>query len=554
MRVGHAVIMGSLAVGAVMPPALAFTAGHAHQIGHWDKPFAEAACPADNAGCPPVPQALAALGNGRVFYFQGVEGGRRTSQGGPEGSARLLDLGAGAAPRWSAPDTEGPATLPCSDIAQLADGRLLVAGGASIDLATTLKGGTTRGASSSWILDAAGTSLQGAAPLRGDRRHSSLVTLADGTLLAAGGSTTSAPTGRTVPAVRTETFHPEAGRWTENYIGPASESALPPLPQLFLMPNGKVFYGGAGHTDTPARGPAAALDGIQQLFDPDASTWQVTGPSPWGARRDATSVLLPLGPPYGRATVLTFGGNSGTESSLMSLSTLATVDRAGVVQNELTGAMHRARSSADAVPLPDGTVLALGGTGVGAGPEEAAAELFVPGAYPETQMSALGRWYKMATPHHNRTRHHSAVLLADGRVLLGGHAPDGHGLSGLTGDRPDASFEIFTPPYLYRSHSRPTIRSAPEAIDWGRAFDVATPQALSIHSVMLMRLASPQHSTDSDVRALRLAFIRASGRLKVAAPPDGAVAPPGYYYLFINQDTPKGPVPSVARIIRVGDS
>jgi hypothetical protein len=64
-----------------------------------------------------------------------------------------------------------------------------------------------------------------------------------------------------------------------------------------------------------------------------------------------------------------------------------------------------------------------------------------------------------------------------------------------------ASFEIFTPHYLYRSRARPTIRSVPEVIAWGEQFDVGTAQALSIHSVVLMRLASPQHSTDSDVRA-----------------------------------------------------
>jgi hypothetical protein len=420
-----------------------------------------------------------------------------------------------------------------------------------VDLRSPAESGTTRSATSSWILDPGSASLQPTAPLHGDRRYSSLVTLTDGSLLAAGGLTTTTPTGRAVPAVRTETFHPEAGAWTENYTGPASESALPALPQLFLMPNDRVFYGGAGHTVTPASEQAAALAGIQQFFDPATSSWEVVGPSPWGARQDATSVMLPLGPPYHRATVLTFGGNSGTGSSVTSMSTLATVDRSGTVENKVTGAMYRARSSAVAVPLPDGSVLALGGAGVGAGPEEADAELFVPGAERQTQASAPGRWYKVATPNHNRTHHHSAVLLADGRVLLGGHTPDDR-LSTVTGDRPDASFEIFAPHYLYRSHARPVIRAVPEAIAWGQQFDVETAQALSIQSVVLMRLASPQHGTDSDVRTLRLAFNRASGRLEVTAPPNGAVAPPGYYYLFVNQQTPKGPVPSVARIVRVG--
>ena len=541
-------LAGAVAFWAFMPPAQSLTPGNADRIGHWGPTFEEAACPAGDAGaCPPVPQALAMLKNGRVFYFQGMEDGRRTLEGGPEGSSRFLELGAGA-PRWSVPDTAGQAALPCADIAQLADGRLMVASGSSAYLGVSTDG--TPSSSSSWILDPASFSLQPAAHLRGDRRHFSLVTLADGSLLAAGGSTTTTRTGRAVPAARTETFHPEAGSWTENYTGPASETALPALPQLFVMPNGRVFYGGAGHADTPESEPAAALTGIQQFFDPATSTWQVVGPSPLGARQDATSVMLPLGPPYHKATVLTFGGNSGTGSSLAAVSTLTTVDRAGTVQNSLTGRMHRGRSSADAVPLPDGTVLALGGTGVGAGPEEAGAELFVPGAPAETSSSAPGRWYKMATPNLNRTHHHSAVLLPDGRVLLGGNWPHGHGLPGV--DRPDASFEIFTPHYLYRSRMRPTIRSAPEAIAWGERFEVGTAQPLNINSIVLMRLASPQHGTDSDVRTLWLDFTRASGRLEVTAPPDGSVAPPGYYYLFVNKETSRGIVPSVARIVRVG--
>jgi hypothetical protein len=40
--------------------------------------------------------------------------------------------------------------------------------------------------------------------------------------------------------------------------------------------------------------------------------------------------------------------------------------------------------------------------------------------------------------------------------------------------------------------------------------------------------------------------------LSAVAPPSGVVAPPGYYYLFIMKDSPKGPIPSVARIVRLG--
>jgi hypothetical protein len=32
------------------------------------------------------------------------------------------------------------------------------------------------------------------------------------------------------------------------------------------------------------------------------------------------------------------------------------------------------------------------------------------------------------------------------------------------------------------------------------------------------------------------------------------VAPPGFYYLVVNTTTPQGPVPSVARVVRVGEA
>jgi hypothetical protein len=143
-------------------------------------------------------------------------------------------------------------------------------------------------------------------------------------------------------------------------------------------------------------------------------------------------------------------------------------------------------------------------------------------------------------------------------VLLGGHAPAGAGIPAIGGpfadNGADSSFEVFSPPYLFRG-PRPTIQRAPAGIRWGETFSVDTPQALGIESVVLMRLPSPQHVTDSDARTVRLRFTRAhSGRLRVQAPPDGTVAPPGYYYLFVNRQTAKGMVPSVARLVRVGSS
>jgi hypothetical protein len=206
------------------------------------------------------------------------------------------------------------------------------------------------------------------------------------------------------------------------------------------------------------------------------------------------------------------------------------------------------------VGLPDGTVLAVGGA--------TTSDTTVPGTGLPVRTVELfdlrtESWYGMARISRDRTYHHSAVLLPDGRVLLGGHAPPasparGGDLGGpFANNERDPSFEIFTPHYLFRGE-RPVIRHVQAGISWGETFELETRQALSTDSVVLVRLGSPQHSIDSDQRTIRLDFTRKSGRLAVKAPPNGAIAPPGYYYLFLNLQTRRGPVPSMARVVRIG--
>ena len=72
---------------------------------------------------------------------------------------------------------------------------------------------------------------------------------------------------------------------------------------------------------------------------------------------------------------------------------------------------------------------------------------------------------------------------------------------------------------------------------------------------MLIRHASVTHLVDGGQRADRAAGARraaADKLLLVTSPPDGAVAPPGPYMLFVLRKTDRGPVPSVARTVMIG--
>ncbi|MGH2689457.1 MAG: galactose oxidase-like domain-containing protein [Actinomycetota bacterium] len=458
----------------------------------------------------------------------------------------------------------------CTDLTMLADGRILIAGGTDWYIEPEILNRTEHGIHlglteleglrSSQIFDPATNTFTSVGDMKFGRWYPELVVLPDGKVLAAGGVTKLIKATQLGNVRRTETYDPSTNAWTENYTGPQSENSLPTSARLHLTPNSKVFYAGTGQTFDP-NGQAIdeAMWALQQFFDPATGTWQVTGVAPLGARGGASEVALPMGPPYDTMRILSFGGTLGPSPSTyvgVPLATITTVDKAGTVRNEMAANMNRGRWFPSGVALPDGTVFAVnGGDKDGVLLPGTEAPIHTPEIYdPESDT-----WTDMAPAQRDRTYHNSALLLPDGRVLVGGHHPIAalygavHDLMPgvLANNDSDSSFEIFSPPYLFRGE-RPVVSEVQSGVAWGSSFEIVTPQAGDIESVTLMRLPSPQHVNDSDQRTLRLAFEADGDRLRAVAPPDGVAAPPGYYYLFVNRSSDKGPIPSVARIVRVG--
>src|SRR4029077_20677272 len=104
------------------------------------------------------------------------------------------------------------------------------------------------------------------------------------------------------------------------------------------------------------------------------------------------------------------------------------------------------------------------------------------------------------------------------------------------------SAEIFSPPYLFNG-PRPTITSAPRSIGSGQTFFVGTPDAATITQVTWIRLGAVTHTFNQEQRISFLGFSQATGGLNVTAPPSANLAPPGFYMLFLVNDSG---VPSVA--------
>lgn len=628
------------ATAATTVPARAAPSGP-EVVGHWTPPFEEGGSETprchDEKGrtvCKPVGQAVSVLPDGRILYFNGVEGdeniGRlfftEAAPAARNSQARLLDLRSGVL-RWDVPapvdgggsnpnitpghrstdDPLGMAGVPgrpgdglvgstwgslggpphdptsspddapandidlfCGDVTHLPDGRLLAAGGTDWynepDVMQKDRGDPAdiglvelEGLRMARVFDPRTGSFSSTAPMKYGRWYPTLVALADGRILVASGVSRLAKNTQGSQVRRTETYDPQTDRWTENYAGPASENSLPLYPRLWLAPNGKVFFGATGQNWNPV-GHAVdeATWALQQFFDPAASHWEVAGVAPFGFRGYTGEVMLPLTPPYDRATILSFGGTllptPGTHAAT-TLATLTTVDRNGGVTTTMTGHLNAARWFPSGVLLPDGQVLAANGSDRDA--------LLVPGTEiavraPELYDPGTGRWTTVADQARDRTYHSSALLLPDARVLVGGHAPGPTGWTyphdagkPFANNEKDPSFEVWSPPYLFRG-PRPVIRSVQAGVAWGETFSIGTPDAGGIESVQLMRLPSVQHTIDPDQRAIMLAFTRDGDALGVAAPPNGTVAPPGDYYLFINRRTSKGPVPSVARIVHLG--
>jgi hypothetical protein len=354
--------------------------------------------------------------------------------------------------------------------------------------------------------------------------------------------------------------------WEAN--GESASRSLPLYPRLHLLPDGKVYYDAAGQVFNPfGEAYDEATWALAAVYDPVARTWKSLGvplgisaevPSlnlspTLGFRGSSFSTMLPLKPPYTKAQFLSAGGILGpTPGTYLatSASEINTVDTANndAFTSVATDPLKQPRWFSTAVLLPTGKVMTFSG----ANRDEVAA----PGTgFPIRQAEQFdpetGKWSAMASAREERTYHNTALLLPSGQVLIGGHAPistlDTFNFTipgGFTEDFRNPSFEIYNPPYMYWG-PQPTITSVSSNFARGATVTVATPDASSIASLVLIRNTAVTHLVDGDQRTVELPITsRSNGNLQVSVPGSNAVLPPGPYMLFINKRTAKGLQPS----------
>jgi hypothetical protein len=214
------------------------------------------------------------------------------------------------------------------------------------------------------------------------------------------------------------------------------------------------------------------------------------------------------------------------------------------------------------VLLPDGKVFVVGGTRC-KGTNSVISEGCKDGAVKTPEIwdpaAAVNQWSVMAPHQEVRVYHSVALLLPDARVLVGGGGlPTAYGeYPGFPDPEPvpdpvggHASVEIFSPPYLFDRDgspaTRPVITSAPTSVNYGQTFFVGA-SVSGISKVAWVRLPSVTHGFNQDQRIITdLSPTQVTGGIRVTAPADPNIFPPGYYMLFVFRNG----VPSVARIIQ----
>lgn len=397
----------------------------------------------------------------------------------------------------------------CNGMVILPDGRPFVLGG-------TLKYDNFLGYPKTAMFDPAMEKFVNGPDMSGGRWYPTGTVLGDGSAMVLSGLNDISG------AVNTTVQFFKGGAWT----AAGTVFSGPPLyPREHLLPNGKVFEDGANPDS--------------QMFDPATKTWTAVATTKFGQSRDyGTSVLLPLTPANNfKPVAMILGGGPGGGSVT---NTTELIDLSVASPQWVNGPkMVKPRIQMNATILPDGKVLTSGGSTVDEDPTTGVleAQLYDP---------ASNTFSSGSTMAFARVYHSNTLLLPDATVLALGGNPQRKVY--------EPHMEIYSPPYLFNINGtpakRPVITQVSSAsIAYGAPFQVHSPDAAKIKSVVLMRAGAVTHAFDMEQRLVGLKFTAKYGVLDANAPANGNLAPPGYYLLFILNE--QG-VPSVARFVHLG--
>ncbi|GAB4845198.1 hypothetical protein Ancab_038607 [Ancistrocladus abbreviatus] len=211
-------------------------------------------------------------------------------------------------------------------------------------------------------------------------------------------------------------------------------------------------------------------------------------------------------------------------------------------------AMPSARVMGDMVILPNGQVIIINGAGAGAaGWEIGRNPVLSPVIYRPD--SPIGSRFEVQNPSTiPRMYHSTAILLRDGRVLVGGSNPHQYYVFSNVLFPTELSLEAFLPGYLDSSMSnlRPQIVSPAShtKIGYGQVvtvgFTAVGPVKLTKIKVTMVAPSFTTHSFSMNQRLLVLKTVKqvrmvkkSTYQIQVGTPGSTNLAPSGYYMMFV---------------------
>lgn len=341
--------------------------------------------------------------------------------------------------------------------------------------------------------------------------------------------------------------------WTSSTPSPGLLTVLPErnmnvfYPALLIRPqDGRVFFAATGI-------PGSGLDHNQPsgLFDPATLSWDGTyGQIPIGlrnVRRYYPSTVMLDGIIYRSGGAIFLGFEN--EPLFQGVSNSVQFDFATGLWSQLPD-MNLGRLDHTLIPLPDGRIIAMGGTSygtVGGSLERAQPEIYDPS-------NPLLGWTMVSAPSPGeaigRGYHSVALLLPDARVLFAG------------GERGDTPWDVQKTPQFYTPQygpdpdwqpTRPVIDTAPAECRYGEPItvEVQAHEGRTISNFRLISLGSITHSYNGNQQFVTLGFTSNGGNSYTINPPATVnIATPGYYMLFAIDSNN---VPSVAKMIKLRD-
>ncbi len=383
--------------------------------------------------------------------------------------------------------------------------------------------------------------LRDEAPMNIPRWYPTGTTMPDGSIVVQGGSLRGGPGG---PGVLTpEVYRPDEGNGWTLLTGATSAAAYGDggggqpdenrwwYPRAFVAPGSGTLFNISGtqmfELDPSGDGELTLRGTLPANVADQGANGRPVGATSTAAMYRPGKILQVGGGWWANG-----GGPAGARAGF-------TVDITGGTENpvvEPTSPMKYQRHWATATVLPDGDVLVTGGSRDNAdnGGYVTTAEVWDPDT---------DTWTAIEAPYaHARLYHSSALLLPDGRVMIGG--------GGAPGPRNYTDVEYYSPAYLFDGDElaeRPEITAGPKKIGYDGTFDVSVSGG-PVSRVTLVRNGSVTHGFNNDQNFQDLEFTQSGGTLTVTAPQDATYAPPGAYMLFVHD---ADGTPSVAKIMDV---